>query len=448
MPPKRKGKASKFARMSEEERARYMQHRAELELEAKRRKQQLIAIFSKSKLKHEEAFARLNTAKINEQWRIILRQIKCKELYEDVKYLWNNFDRMMNNKDKIIQLLHVEIEMTDIDHRRLQEAHIGIIDKIIELYTQKLRDLCDNYTHKVHKIKTEEITELYKLKVHMENACEEIKCITANERRELEVLLTRTKSQNAINICNIISLREDMISELVNKISVEMESLWKQFNEIILEYNRTTENKRKQYEFLKDQDNAHFAELIQYPKLSIQLHNTIDTMKNDIENLLEKRKFSITELKYQMQLMKDKTLLIKKKFRSDQISESTQLKKLSVVCNNSVKDLEKISEKSSTLLSLMKLCSELEPLSVSIKMYVSCDTDSLEEPTMHCVSKSFKKLEKFWMRYNHVKVENISMQEECNKLSMENKRLRYMLRNYLISISRIETTLPITSIGI
>lgn len=47
MPPKRKGKANKFARMSEEERARYMQHRAELELEAKRRKQQLVAIFSK-----------------------------------------------------------------------------------------------------------------------------------------------------------------------------------------------------------------------------------------------------------------------------------------------------------------------------------------------------------------------------------------------------------------
>lgn len=47
MPLKRKGKVNKFARMSEEERVRYMQHRAELELEAKRRKQQLVAIFSK-----------------------------------------------------------------------------------------------------------------------------------------------------------------------------------------------------------------------------------------------------------------------------------------------------------------------------------------------------------------------------------------------------------------
>lgn len=48
MPPKKKkGKESKLARMSDEERARYLQHRADVELEAKRRKQQLIAIFTK-----------------------------------------------------------------------------------------------------------------------------------------------------------------------------------------------------------------------------------------------------------------------------------------------------------------------------------------------------------------------------------------------------------------
>jgi len=47
MPKKRKGKGNKLARMSDEERVRYLQHRAELEIEAKRRKQQLIAAFIK-----------------------------------------------------------------------------------------------------------------------------------------------------------------------------------------------------------------------------------------------------------------------------------------------------------------------------------------------------------------------------------------------------------------
>lgn len=44
----KKGKgANKLAKMSEEERARYLQHRADMEEEARRRKQQLIAIFMK-----------------------------------------------------------------------------------------------------------------------------------------------------------------------------------------------------------------------------------------------------------------------------------------------------------------------------------------------------------------------------------------------------------------
>lgn len=44
---KGKGNKNKMARMSEDERLRYLQHRAELEEEAKRRKQQLIATFMK-----------------------------------------------------------------------------------------------------------------------------------------------------------------------------------------------------------------------------------------------------------------------------------------------------------------------------------------------------------------------------------------------------------------
>lgn len=45
MGPKKKSKANKLARMSDEERARYLQHRADIEEEARRRKQQLIAMF-------------------------------------------------------------------------------------------------------------------------------------------------------------------------------------------------------------------------------------------------------------------------------------------------------------------------------------------------------------------------------------------------------------------
>lgn len=85
----------------------------------------------KNKLKREDAFSRINTAKINEQWRFILRKIKCKELYEDVEYLWKNFVQSVNAKDAVINYLCEQLEIADMDHRRLQEGHIDIIDTLI-----------------------------------------------------------------------------------------------------------------------------------------------------------------------------------------------------------------------------------------------------------------------------------------------------------------------------
>lgn len=82
-------------------------------------------------MKREEAFARINTAKINEQWRTTLRQIKCSELHEDVKNLHKFFEETLNIKDDLIKKLFNELIEADIDHRRFQEAHMMALDNIL-----------------------------------------------------------------------------------------------------------------------------------------------------------------------------------------------------------------------------------------------------------------------------------------------------------------------------
>lgn len=47
MGKKKGGAKNKLAKMSEEERARYLQHRADIEVETRRRKQQLISLYMK-----------------------------------------------------------------------------------------------------------------------------------------------------------------------------------------------------------------------------------------------------------------------------------------------------------------------------------------------------------------------------------------------------------------
>lgn len=56
---KKKGLANKLAKMSDEERARYLQHKADAEEEARRRKEQLIALFIKVTTSQELSFKKI-----------------------------------------------------------------------------------------------------------------------------------------------------------------------------------------------------------------------------------------------------------------------------------------------------------------------------------------------------------------------------------------------------
>lgn len=154
----KKGKANKLAKMSEEERARYMQMRADIEEEARRRKVQLISLFMKvnepntfmffnakfywkhlnyilftkqNKLKREEAFCRLNMAKINQEWRSILRQVKVQELRKEMEELQKFFQERLDRKDRIIKRLLNDIDIAEDMYSTLHQSHMEIVNKMI-----------------------------------------------------------------------------------------------------------------------------------------------------------------------------------------------------------------------------------------------------------------------------------------------------------------------------
>lgn len=98
-----------------------------------------------------------------------------------------------------------------------------------------------------------------------------------------------------------------------------------------------TENKKKQYEYLKEQDNNHQLCVMQYPKMHLQLQNIIKSLKHDLQVLSLKREERITKLKMQNMRMKKRIKDIKNQFYVNQVLDSLQLKKLTVTSNNALK---------------------------------------------------------------------------------------------------------------
>lgn len=114
-------------------------------------------------------------------------------------------------------------------------------------------------------------------------------------------------------------------------VSNEVEKLWRQLNETIIEYEKNTGDKRKQYEYLKEQDDAHRADVMQYPKLQTQLQNTIKNLKQDTHVLSQKRERSITELNEQIVRMRKKAESLRQIFSVNRVLDTTQLKKLTII---------------------------------------------------------------------------------------------------------------------
>lgn len=102
---KKAGKASKLAKMNEQERVKYLERKMAEEEEVKRRKEEMVSVFMKMKLGREEKKSKLNTSKLIDFWRTKRRVVKTVELEQDVTTLKDAFERALVKKNRLIELL-------------------------------------------------------------------------------------------------------------------------------------------------------------------------------------------------------------------------------------------------------------------------------------------------------------------------------------------------------
>lgn len=171
------GKGNKLARMSEEERLRYLQHRADMEEEARRRKQQLIATFMKNKLKKEDAFSRLNLAKINQDWRTLLRNIKCTQLTDEINAVEKECLKMVERKNSVIRRLLCDLDESEEIYSTMLHSHMENIERLIVIHKDRVHFLRSWYVEeKSHMLKCyDDEIKVYKLK--KSDAQKELECV-------------------------------------------------------------------------------------------------------------------------------------------------------------------------------------------------------------------------------------------------------------------------------
>nr|XP_045009316.1 dynein regulatory complex subunit 2 isoform X4 [Jaculus jaculus] len=170
----KKGKKAK-APLSDEEQLLLFQQKLLADEETAKKKERLLNQFLKDKLAKEEHNSALNLNKINTQWRMVLREVKTRELHKDIEILSQTFERVVDCKDSVIK---------------------G--EKIL-----KLAEICRKF-----ETEEEKVLPFY------------ASALTPKEQAEVEAL-------------NQEELTEDLAQVMVNYTG--MENFWKRYNKVKLE---------------------------------------------------------------------------------------------------------------------------------------------------------------------------------------------------------------------
>uniref|UniRef100_A0A5F8GV17 Dynein regulatory complex subunit 2 n=1 Tax=Monodelphis domestica TaxID=13616 RepID=A0A5F8GV17_MONDO len=107
-------KKGKKGPKTEEEKLLMLQHKMMAEEEEHRKKERLLNQFLKDKLAKEEHNSSLNLNKINTQWRMVLREVKARELRKDIEILSQTFERVVDCKNSVIKVSSVSDKLFKI----------------------------------------------------------------------------------------------------------------------------------------------------------------------------------------------------------------------------------------------------------------------------------------------------------------------------------------------
>eukprot|EP00698_Gefionella_okellyi_P025708 TRINITY_DN9486_c0_g1_i1.p1 TRINITY_DN9486_c0_g1~~TRINITY_DN9486_c0_g1_i1.p1 ORF type:complete len:352 (-),score=84.42 TRINITY_DN9486_c0_g1_i1:62-1117(-) len=135
---------------------------AELEYEAylkaeRERKMREAALRArlKSQLEEYEHLSALNSAKVQDNWRRIMRNAKLEDLKRQIEIVSQSHERDMDAKDVQVWMLSKEVEQCDEQYAMLTRAHMQTVDQLIELQRERIQAIEQEYEMGVEHLRQE-----------------------------------------------------------------------------------------------------------------------------------------------------------------------------------------------------------------------------------------------------------------------------------------------------
>ncbi|XP_045448131.1 dynein regulatory complex subunit 2 [Melitaea cinxia] len=436
----KKAKVNKLARMSDEERARYLQHRADVEEEARRRKRELVARFIKNKLDKEEVFARINTAKINQEWRYILRKIKCKQMASEIQSMVTSFNFLLERKNRLLNSLMEAIEDSDEQHRRAFQAHTENLSYFLHIGSQRLDKLQAEYDYQKNNFLENWDKEDIDITDSQDRAEFNLTLITYIQDTDFKGYKKEKEIQRATEKNDARLEQEEEMRNLCKPKQLEIEMYWSKLREVYDMYLEQHNPIMSHYNALREKDDFYQNDIAKNDILILQATESLYILQKEWLKTTNTMSCKLNRMNNRKEELAKKYWQMKKETKAAKSKEDEMLAVLVDASQDAVKRLENYENKLQKIKQMSEICSKYEKemdhmfLEDAGDDIPSVDFETLDSDMIQ-QCKKFKKMDKFLLKMNRVKVQTMCLKTERAKLAKENIQLKQYIKRYLTELA-------------
>ncbi|KAI4458411.1 nyd-sp28 protein [Holotrichia oblita] len=442
MPPKHRLSA-------EEKKALKAQKKAERKARAEEKKLQLKYDYLHRELKYGE----LTIQRHEKNWKKMLLDIAIPEMRKELEYAWHNFERVVDAKDFHISLLMDEIRDSEEQYMMNIRSHCENVDSLIKLFKEQHDELKVDNDIAVQNLQADNEGEVAKIMSVHKDTEDFLNMMLYG----LEMTLKEQEQFIRCEYCSRIDEELGKNAEILQKmrfiIHKDFAKLWNTVQEFLDDYFRKVCERKKQYEFLNNQDEQVNALLRSQLEKIRQMNSSIKRLKQRYIILQSTQGQKVCDLLMERQFFADSFWALKTQLEDEINTDNKNLTLMTVETNESIKYLNELLKKGEEILTLASLCRKYETLEEKVLPFPLLGKASYKTPLEVDIDffDDIADLKLFWKRIGRSDAIRYSMYEEKEFLIAENDKLRKMIHEYCQCLNCAAFPVPQTrrkSIGI
>lgn len=456
------GSKLKAKKESDQDKAVRAEMMALQEEEDRRKREEQARIRLRQRQLNEEKYAKINSIKIHNQWRKIMRLAKVEDLRKEIEILSQNHEREVDRKDAIIQMLDRDLEDSEEQYQMALRSHLTIVDALIDLQYTRVKALQEQFQHSLQALEDEfdtERTEIVNAHHRQKKDMHDIMAAMEQEfadaeteaRQEYESMREEDKNKNSEDY-NVLKISlEGTITDLENH-----------FDEQHKAYKASTDARTESFRKLTKNDAASARIIERWMRKLIRLQDSLAHWRTKIATNSREWEERNRLLRNEKDIMSRHYQTLKGGMNRFRGAEGGRLKQLTLNAGACVKSLEDKLALGSRILRLAQLNRKMETEQEKVvpfhKALVEIEEEGGAEVVKSgsapqpipadkvwlcaygmdensCEVEEWDYFTRFHQRLNKVALDKAAIEKEKDRLGSENADLRTILKQYLDGIS-------------